>query len=81
MSHDLVGILYGLPELIENQKEKNYPIHHVSHFPTGLEIALYGFNLLIVPIMRTMIDFLSESQIGSQIQFVGLFLGELIAFS
>ena len=44
-----------------------------------VEIALYGFNLLIVPILRTMIDFLSESQIGLQIQFVGL-LCELIAF-
>ena len=54
----VVGILvWATRTRRESRRERTIPFVMFLIFLLVVEIALYGFNLLIVPIIRTMIDF------------------------
>ena len=54
----VVGILvWATRTKSESRRERTIPFIMFLIFLLIVEIALYGFNLLIVPILRTMIDF------------------------
>lgn len=54
----VVGILvWATKTKRESRRERTIPFIMFLIFLLIVEIALYGFNLLIVPILRTMIDF------------------------
>ena len=78
----VVGILvWATSTKRESRRERTIPFIMFLIFLLIVEIALYGFNLLIVPILRTMIDFPERISNWFTDPIRWAFLWELIAFT
>ena len=78
----VVGILvWATRTKRESRRERTIPFIMFLIFLLIVEIALYGFNLLIVPFLRTMIDFPERFSNWFTDPFRWASLWELIAFT